>query len=140
MNIKHNFKINAKPEMIYSALISPHGIHSWFSEKGTIASKVGDVHVLNYLKEGNPMSMELKIEELNLNKKVIWRCVKHEYDVWLDTTMTFNILDNNEFEFIHTNFKDLHKDSERYQLVIKSWDYFLKNLKDFCETGEAHPW
>ena len=118
MEIKHNFKIDAKPEMIYSALISPHGIHSWFAEKGSIATEVGDAHILNYLKEGQTKSMELKIEQLELNKKVVWRCVKHEYDFWVNTNLSFEIKENNEFEFVHTNFESLHKDSEQYKLVL----------------------
>ena len=140
MKIKHSFVIDAKPEMIYSALISPHGIHSWFSEKGSIATEVGDAHVFNYLKEGQNMSMEMQIEELELNKKVVWRCTKHEYPIWENTTLTFIIWENGAFEFTHSNFDPDKHDEERYALVVKAWDYFMKNLKQFCETGEAHPW
>ena len=86
------------------------------------------------------MSMEMRIEELELNKKVVWHCVKHEYEIWINTTMSFEIKADGTFEFVHFDFKQENCDVERYGLVSKAWDYFMKNLKDFCETGEAHPW
>lgn len=140
MKIKHNFKIEAKPEMVYAALISPHGLQSWFCKKGSIESEVGGVHVFSYLKEGQPKTIEMKIEVLELNKKVVWRCVKHELDIWINTSLSFEIKDDGTFEFIHSGFKQENCDIERYGLVSKAWDYFMKNLKDFCETGDAHPW
>lgn len=140
LEIKHSFKIDAKPEMIYAALISPHGIHSWFSKNGSTACKVGESHLLDYLKEGQPKSIELKIEELQLNKKVVWRCVKHELPVWRNTLLTFEIGENGDFQFVQNNFDKQCADTEAFENLEEVWKYLMNNLKDFCETGEAHPW
>lgn len=140
MDIKHCLQINAKPEMIYSALISPHGLHSWFGSKGSVGSKTGDTHVLNYVKEGASKTIHLQIEELTLNKKVVWKCTDHEYDIWLNTVVSFDIATNGELHFSHSNFDEKYQNSKRYVAIVKAWDYFMKNLKEFCETGISHPW
>lgn len=126
--------------MIYSALISPHGLHSWFGGQGSVGSKIGDTHVLNYVKEGASKTIQLRIEELALNKKVLWKCTNHEYDIWLNTMISFEISEAGELKFAHTNFDELYKNSKRHASIVKAWDYFMKNLKEFCETGISHPW
>lgn len=137
---KISVKIDATPEMIYAALTTPHGIHSWFSEKGAIGSNIGDTHDVNYIMKGNPKSMVLEIHGLTQNEFVAWRCIEHEFKAYIDSMISFTIGSNGELEFVHNHFNEEFLEEELEVHNRKIWNYLVMNLKNFCEGKEAHPW
>lgn len=132
--------MNAKPEMVYAALTTPIGLNSWFAKEGAVATRVGDTHEFIYLVEGAKRSLKLLIEELELNKKVKWRYTEHKISVWINSTVTFSIGEEGTLSFLHEEIDERFKDDPELEKLSSTWNYILNNLKQFCETGEAHPW
>ena len=136
-NITHAIRTTANISEVVSALTTLKGLDSWWtsttsgdpSQGGTLQFRFGD-------HSGPDMSVEKVTKH-----KIIWKCISGP-DEWLDTTIEFQLQDNDEsgchLMFTHRGWKN--ETAFHYHCSMK-WASFLLSLKEFLElgTGRAFP-
>jgi len=140
MDIKNSFKIKAESEAVYSAISTVKGIRGWWCKDSEIALTEGGEHSLNFLKEGKPVVMKFKIDELSPNRKVVWTCTENGNPTWIGTQLIWEIDEDGAFRFNHANFDDKYAETPPVQMTEQGWKHFMSSLKSYCETGEGQPW
>ena len=140
MDIREHMKINVNPGTIYSAVSTPQGIKGWWCEDSEITNEVGGINTLHFLKEGKPVDMKFKIDEMSPDGKVIWTCIENANPTWIGTTLTYEFDKNGEFDLIHGNFDDKWKGSDPFKSTEEGWKHIMHSLKSYCETGKGEPW
>jgi len=140
MDIKFNEKINASPATIWAAAGTEKGIQSWWCQNSKVAEELGGEIVLNFVKDGSPVVMEFKVDQLSPNEKVVWTCTNNGNPAWINTTLTFIVAENGDFSFIHGNFDEKLKGQPAFENTADGWKHFIASFKSYCETGEGQPW
>lgn len=143
MSLEHNFKINASADKVYDAVATDHGIKGWWCKDSEVAESENGPITLNFVKDGNPVAMKFKVDELSPNKKVKWTCTDNGNPAWVGTTLEFDIKEGNgetEFHFDHAHWDAQWEGTPPKTNTSEGWDYFMNSLKDYCEKGSGGPW
>ncbi len=140
MKIEFKELINADAKTIYDAAATANGIQSWWCKNSEVAEEAGGKIILNFVKDGNPVAMEFKVEELSPNQKVVWTCTGNGNPAWIGTTLTFEENENGNFYFVHDNFEEKWKGQPPFDNTAEGWKYFISSFKSYCETGIGQPW
>ena len=100
MELNYKLKIEAKPEIIYSALVTDYGIKSWFSKEASVGKGEGDTHYLVFQKEGNMRAFNFRIIKLVSNEKVTWSCLYSDNPIWPGSVVSFDIGNDGVLELL----------------------------------------
>jgi len=136
--IKDEIRIAAPASKVYEALTRQAGYRAWWNAAGEVAETVGGEANLHFVKEGKPVSMRFRIDEMKANQIVRWTCVGNDGPSWVGTTLTWRIDDAGGavlLSFEHDGWKDPSP-----EMIAQSWKYFLGSLKAYVETGTGQPW
>ncbi|MGI9552464.1 MAG: SRPBCC family protein [Aurantibacter sp.] len=142
MDITHNFKIAASPEKVYEAAATHKGITGWWCKNSEIGTEVGAISIMHFVKDGTPVDMHFRIDELQTDKRVLWTCVENGNPMWIDTVIRFEITkeaDGTQLNFVHT-FDDKWAENPMFAMIREGWVHFMDSFKSFCETGQGQPW
>ena len=131
MELNYKLEIEAKPEIIYSALVTDSGVKSWLCQQASVGKGEGDTHYLVFQKEGNLRAVNFRIIKLISNEKVIWSCLYSDNPIWPGSVITFDIGNDGVLELTHQGFKDDSTGTELFEALKGVWKYFLNNVKDF---------
>ncbi|MEQ9263527.1 MAG: SRPBCC domain-containing protein [Owenweeksia sp.] len=143
MDITHNLEIKASAEDIYKAMATQKGITGWWSKRCLVGENEGEKSLLKFDKQGTNVDMGFKTKTLHPNQTVIWECVENANPAWLGTRIVTEIKplrDHCSVVFSHAGFEDKWKGQEAFEATKGGWEHFTDSLKDYCETGNGHPW
>lgn len=134
-DIKHYLVINTLTEKVYQALTTKTGIASWWTPQTEIGNNVGDINIFDF---GDRYHNEMKIIDLQPNKRVEWECLVGDKE-WIGTNFSFELEEkDNEtvLRFAQSNWKE---ETDFFASCNFQWAYYLVSLKQYCETGTGTP-
>jgi uncharacterized protein YndB with AHSA1/START domain len=134
-SIKHYLLIKAQPEKVYSAITKTGGIKGWWTVEAKADEKVGGIAEFIF---GDRYFNKMKITNLEPDKKLEWECLEGDKE-WIGTTFLFDLEEKDEstiLRFSHNNWKE---DTDFFASCNYNWGYYLKSLKQYCETGKGTP-
>lgn len=143
MDIALQVKINTSTSKVFEAITTAQGIHGWWSQNSAIASQVGQEHIMYFVKNGQPITMKFKINELHPGQKVVWTCSENGNPAWVGTQLAFELEETNDgtqLTFKHSNWDEQFNNTPLYVSVPPTWEAFMNSLKSYCETGVGQAW
>ena len=136
--IKKRTTVNARPEVIFRALIDETELMQWFSNERTVLEpQVGGAwmlkHCLSY--SGEIHTMRGKILEIIQDKILSYTWNVDEFPDIPETIVTWTIepLDGgsrSEIMLVHSNLTDDSDDADR------TWSYLIGRFADHCKRKE----
>ena len=134
-SIKHYLLIKVLPEKVYTALSKTEGLCGWWTVEAKGDESVGGTAEFIF---GERYYNKMKITNLLNNKKVEWKCLEGDKE-WIGTTFLFDLEEKDGstiLRFSHNNWKE---ETDFFASCNYNWGYYLKSLKQYCETGEGTP-
>jgi uncharacterized protein YndB with AHSA1/START domain len=134
-SIKHYLLIKAEPDKVYKAITTTVGLRGWWTVEAKADEKVGGIAEFTF---GKRYHNEMRITDLEMNKKVEWECIVGDKE-WVGTTFSFEIEEqksNTILRFFHSNWKE---ETDFFASCNYHWGYYLRSIKLYCETGEGTP-
>ena len=134
-SIKHYLVIKAVAEKVYTALSKTEGLCGWWTVEAQADERVGGTAEFIF---GERYYNKMKITNLLNSKKVEWKCLEGDKE-WIGTTFLFDLEEKDEstiLRFSHNNWKE---ETDFFASCNYNWGYYLKSLKQYCETGEGTP-
>src|SRR5687767_13255630 len=90
-SLKDEIRINATAAKAYQALTSQAGYRAWWNAVAEVPDTVGGEAKLHFVKDGNPVNMRFRIDEMKPNESVRWTCVAHDMANWVGTSLDWRI-------------------------------------------------
>lgn len=134
-DILHRVGIKSSTKNVYKALTTIDGLAGWWTSTTRGDAQVGgDIH----FQFGDRGFLDMKVLELDPEKRVIWEVVKGPEE-WIGTKVSFDLEQDGEQAsvlFKHQGWKEpivfMHHCSTK-------WAVFLLSLKALVETGQGTP-
>ena len=129
-DILHRVGIDATAERVFDAIASTEGLQHWW-----VGDTAGDTSVGKTIDFG---FCQMEVVEAKRGSIVHWRCTTGPKE-WVGTEVTFRLENKAEQTFVifkHANWKE---PVEFMHHCSTKWAMFLLSLKEWLETGEAHP-
>jgi uncharacterized protein YndB with AHSA1/START domain len=136
--IKDEVRIHATAAKAYDALTRQAGYRAWWNAVAEVPEAVGGEAQLRFIKDGMPVNMRFRIDEMKPNEGVRWTCVAHDMPTWVGTSLDWRIKEAGGAVIVsldHSGWKDAAPES-----VAQGWKHFLGSLKGYLETGTGQPW
>lgn len=136
--IRDEIGIQAPRAKVYAALTEQSGYRGWWNAVAEVSDSVGDEAKLRFVKDGHPVDMTFRIDELAAGERVRWTCTAHAMDSWVGTTLWWNLRDasgGSLVSFEHAGWK-----GDPPEPVVQGWKHFLASLRSYVETGTGQPW
>ena len=134
--ILHLFNIKTTNESnVYDAITTQQGLAGWWTTGVTAKPELDSIASFRFIPEH---LMEMKITNLDKNKRVEWECVTGDKQ-WLGTKIIFNIEpkeDSINLRFSHINWAD---QTDLFADCNYHWGLYMKSLKTYIETGKGYP-
>jgi uncharacterized protein YndB with AHSA1/START domain len=133
--IKQYLLIKSPTGKVYQALTTRDGISNWWTEQTEIGKKVGDMNVFDF---GSRYHNEMKITDLQPNKRAEWECIEGDKE-WIGTTFIFDLEEKEGdtiLRFTHGNWKE---ETDFFASCNYNWGYYMKSLAKYCEEGKGTP-
>jgi uncharacterized protein YndB with AHSA1/START domain len=137
-SIKEEVRIQAPVSKVYEALTRQAGYRGWWNAVGEVAESAGGEAKLRFVKDGTPVNMRFRIDEMKPNQSVRWTCVAHDLEDWVGTTLKWQLKEVGDavlVSFEHAGWK-----GEAPDVVAQGWKHFAASLKSYVETGTGQPW
>ena len=137
-SIKDEVRIQAPASKVYEALTTQAGYRGWWNKVGEVGQTVGAEAKLYFVKDGQPVNMRFRIDEMKPNESVRWTCIGHDMSSWVGTTLDWRIKEAGGtvvVSFEHAGWKDAAPEP-----VAQGWKHFVGSLKAYAETGTGQPW
>ena len=137
-SIKDEVRIHATAAKAYEALTRQAGYRAWWNAKAEVFESVGGEAKLYFVKDGNPVTMRYRIDEMKPNESVRWTCTAHDMASWVGTSLNWRIKEAGGAVVVsldHSGWKDPAPEP-----VAQGWKHFLSSLKVYLETGTGQPW
>ena len=134
-SIKHYLLIKALPEKVYNAITKTKGLCGWWTTGAKTDEHIGGTAEFIF---GERYYNKMKITNLLNNEKVEWKCLEGDKE-WIDTTFLFELEEKDGgtiVRFSHNNWKE---ETDFFASCNYNWGYYLKSLKQLCETGKGTP-
>ena len=90
-SIKDEVRIHATTAKVYQALTTQAGYRGWWNKAGEVAETEGAEANLHFVKEGTPVNMRFRIDEMKKNESVHWTCLDHDMPSWVGTFLDWRI-------------------------------------------------
>ena len=134
-DIHHLLLIDAPISKIYQAISTEKGYKAWWTDESYGDFKVGgEVH----FDFGEKYKNTFEVSYLDPDTRVVL-LGKESVPDWVDSKIDIR-LDKQDgkvrVRFSHSGYPD---DGDFYANCNYSWGYYLKSLKDYCETGKGFP-
>ena len=136
--IKDEVRIDAPVEKVYQALTTQAGYRGWWNSVAEVPDAVGGEAALRFIKDGQPVVMRFRIEELKPNELVLWRCVAHDMANWVGTSLRWRL--SPAAGSVLVQLEHAGWTGPTPEPVAQGWRHFLASLKSYVETGTGQPW
>jgi uncharacterized protein YndB with AHSA1/START domain len=137
-SIKQEVRIKGSVHQVYEALTLQAGYRAWWNKAGEVPEAVSGEPKLHFVKDGQPVEMRFRIDEMKKDAAVRWTCVAHDMPSWVGTTLSWRLAEQGAdvlVSFEHAGWKDAAPEA-----VAQGWQHFVGSLKSFVETGTGQPW
>lgn len=137
-SIKQEVRIKGSGHQVYEALTLQAGYRAWWNKAGEVPEAVGGEPKLHFVKDGQPVEMRFRIDEMKEDAAVRWTCVAHDMPSWVGTTLNWRLAEQGTdvvVSFEHAGWKDAAPEA-----VAQGWQHFVGSLKSYVETGTGQPW
>jgi uncharacterized protein YndB with AHSA1/START domain len=137
-SINDEVRIATTAAKAYEALTRQAGYRAWWNAAAQVAESAGGEAKLYFVKDGAPVNMTFRIDEMKANESVRWSCIAHDMPSWVGTTLNWRIKDGGGAVVVsldHSGWKDAGPAP-----VSQGWKHFLGSLKSYLETGTGQPW
>jgi uncharacterized protein YndB with AHSA1/START domain len=137
-SIKDELQIQATAGDVYAALTQQAGYRGWWNAVAEVPDAVGAEVQLRFVKDGSPVNMRFRIDNLQPSVGVKWTCIAHDMPSWVGTTLDWKLSEQAGgvlVSFEHAGWKDGGPDA-----VAQGWKHFLGSLKSYVESGKGQPW
>jgi uncharacterized protein YndB with AHSA1/START domain len=137
-SIKQEVRIQGTARKVYDALSRQQGYRGWWNAAGEVPEAVGGEAKLRFVKDGQPVNMRFRIDEMKQDELVRWTCVGHDMPSWVGTTLSWRLKPQGGdvlVAFEHAGWKDAAPEA-----VAQGWSHFVASLKSYVETGTGQPW
>lgn len=134
-SIKQYLIISSTPQKIYEAITTKPGVANWWTPQTEIGNKICDINIFDF---GNRYHNEMKIVDLQPDKRVWWKCLVGDKE-WIGTNLVFELEEKNDetiLRFEHNNWKE---ETDFFASCNYQWAYYMRSLKLYCETGNGTP-
>jgi uncharacterized protein YndB with AHSA1/START domain len=136
--IKDEVRIQAPASKVYAALTTQAGYRGWWNKVAEVGSGAGEEAKLHFIKDGHPVTMRYRIEDLRPNQSVRWTCTAHDFPAWVGTTLSWQLKEAagvTLVSFEHSDWKETPPEP-----VVMGWKHFCGSLKAYLENGKGEPW
>jgi uncharacterized protein YndB with AHSA1/START domain len=137
-SIHDEISINAPAAKVYQALATHAGYRGWWNAVAEVPAAPGGEAQLRFVKDGTPVNMSYRIDQLQPTQSVHWTCTAHDMPGWVGTTLDWSLEESGgktRVVFEHAGWKDVVPAP-----VAQGWKHFLGSLKSYVETGTGQPW
>jgi uncharacterized protein YndB with AHSA1/START domain len=137
-SIKREVRIKGSVRKVYEALTLQAGYRAWWNAAGEVPQAVGGEPKLHFVKDGQPVEMRFRIDQMAKDATVRWTCVAHDMPSWVGTTLSWGLVEQGGdvlVSFEHAGWKDAAPEA-----VAQGWQHFVESLKSYVETGAGQPW
>jgi uncharacterized protein YndB with AHSA1/START domain len=134
-SIQDEVRIAATAGKAWEALTTQAGYRGWWNKVAEIGESEAK---LLFIKDGQPVNMRFRIDELVPREKVGWTCIAHDMASWVGTTLAWRIRESGGEVLVsldHAGWKEAAPEP-----VAQGWKHFLGSLKSYLETGAGQPW
>lgn len=137
--IARYLRVKGATSALYGALSTQEGLAGWWTRTCSADASVGGEARFSFRRGEVVFSM--RIDALDPNRAVRWTCVENRsMPGWEGTTVSFTLTPKEdgetEISFVHDGWVE---ETEWFEHTSDGWDYFLKSLKDYVETGTGSP-
>jgi len=136
-SIIKEFTTQARPERVFNALTQQEEIAQWWTDDLSVKPEVGFVTEFHFQKWGAG-SLRFEITELQDAESVSW-ISKIGPPAWSGTSVTWQLIPVQEGTHLVFTHEGFHQINESYESTRKNWDYFLRSLKSYLDTGKGTP-
>jgi uncharacterized protein YndB with AHSA1/START domain len=137
-SIKDEVTIKTSVAKAYEALTSQAGYRGWWNGVAEVAQSEGGEAKLKFVKDGQPVNMRFRIDELKPNESVRWTCVAHDMPPWVDTQLSWTLRGSGDSVVVALDHSGWQ--GEGPEPVAQGWKHFLGSMKSYLETGTGQPW
>ena len=134
-SIKHYLVIKAPGERVYNALSKTEGLCGWWTTEAKSDIHIGGIAEFIF---GDHYHNKMEITNLRDNTKVEWKCIEGDKE-WIGTTFLFDLEEKDGSTILRFSQNNWKEESDFFASCNYNWGYYLKSLKQYCETGEGTP-
>jgi uncharacterized protein YndB with AHSA1/START domain len=119
---------------VYEALTTIDGLAGWWTTDTSGDPAVGGVITFRFA----PGNIKIRVKELEPTKRVLWEVID-EPEEWVGTTISFDLLQEDDFTIVLFKHEGWHEPVEFMHHCSTKWASFLLSLKSLLETGTGQP-
>ena len=134
IDIVHRISINASAEKVFLAVSTVDGLKGWYTTQVDGVSQEGKQLIFRFPENGPVM----EVLELMPNEFVKWKCIDG-VDDWKNTILTFEMENQDGATELYFAQSGWEEQSNFFAHCNTKWALFMLSLKEFCESGEGHP-
>ncbi len=131
--------IQAPIETAYAALASVDGIRGWWTPATDGSAGPGGEFRVEFA--GHEIYKVARVEESVRPASVRWAVVDCKLEDWIGTTISFELTqagpDATELRFVH---RGLQPALECFESCEAGWNFYLRSLASYAETGTGQPY
>lgn len=138
--IKHLLIIKKAPKEVFEALTTKSGLCGWW----TIDVDTDDVtkpgSTINFV-FGKNFSCDMKVLRQEQNKIVEWQGIS-DPKAWVGSQFIFDLSEDplgTKLRFTQIYAENAPLSEDEYGSYTYNWGWYLRSLKDLCETGVGSP-
>jgi len=136
LGIYHDLQIKGDIKHILTAVTTPEGFDSWWTNKCSGKKVVGEIFNFHFSADYNWFATMV---EFIPNEKVVYDMTMTSPD-WEGTSLIFEVKKGSDgihlLRFEHTGWKEL---TDNFRVTSYCWANYLNNLKKYIETGVKTP-
>ncbi len=131
--------IQAPPEAVYAALATVDGLCGWWTQAAGGSAEPGGEFRVEFA--GYGIYKVARVEESVRPVAVRWLVLDCKHQDWIGTMISFELSpagpDASELRFVH---RGLRPALECYESCEAGWDFYLRSLASYAETGAGQPY
>lgn len=128
--------IKAPIATVYKALTTAEGLSQVWTKKLTVKPEVGFTNQFDFNED---QLTEMKIIELQENKKIVWECTASDKE-WVGTGISFELSEKNNTTTIILKHFHWREKTDYYRWCSYNWAMFLFSLKTYSENKKGLPY
>ena len=126
---------SSSPDDTYKALTTCEALSAWWTDNTQGENKVGGVIKFRFGERGG---FDMKVLELNPNKRVLWQVVDGPEE-WIGTKVSFDLKQDGDYTIVLFKHQGWKEPVEFMHHCSTKWAIFLVSLKSLLETGKGAP-
>jgi uncharacterized protein YndB with AHSA1/START domain len=131
-------RVKASPDALFDALTTVTGLAAWWNPATGSGETGGELRFIM----NAPEPLVIHVDEASRPASVRWSVIDCPFlPDWVGTRPTFTItqIDGGASE-LHFHHQGLSEELECIDMCTRSWDHYMKSLRDYLEVGRGSPY